>query len=154
MRYYTHLLFGLFLGILFLGYFDNSLLFLSVVIVSSLLPDIDTLHSFVGKRLPPLSFVIYLLFGHRRFFHSLICLGVVAFLISFFHSTLALGFLIGYSSHLFLDALTPEGIWPLFPFHFKIKGFIRTGSFFEHIFFVFLVFLVLFTLITGHRFFI
>ena len=53
---------------------------------------------------------------------------------------IALGFFVGYASHLFADSLTISGITPFFPWKRKIFGKIRTGGKTEKIlFFVLLI---------------
>ena len=76
--YKTHLCVGLTLGVLAASYihqsmplslYDSSISLVSVYI-GSVLPDIDTPKSYIGRRLPFISYPIYKIFGHRGIFHS------------------------------------------------------------------------------------
>lgn len=112
------------------------------------LPDIDEPRSWLGRRLPFLSYPINALFGHRGATHSLIAvialaaaLSLVAELLgplgqgAWYHA--ALPFLVGYASHLLGDLLTPSGVplfWPssrrqAFPL-FPSADFRRGGTLF------------------------
>ncbi len=106
--------------------------------VAALLPDIDSPRSYIGSKVPA-SVAVKLVAGHRGVFHSL--LAAVAFGLAFFlylhfkaraYMFLAFPFVLGYISHLLLDALTPGGVpflWPLkFRFSLPLLG---TGSLFE-----------------------
>ena len=54
------------------------------------------------------------------------------------------GFLVGFASHLFIDALTPAGIMPLQPLlSFRVRGFVKTGSLLELFFFMGVVMLII-----------
>lgn len=99
-----------------------------------------------GTKLKPFAIVssfMTLIFPHRGFVHSLYAaltfglvgaiIGLLLHLSVWWPITLAL--LVGYISHLLLDALTPSGIpllmrgdWHLFP-HLRIP----TGSYIEHL---------------------
>ena len=67
MQFKTHLLFGMFLGLLVLPILNpnNSILFVMLVLIGSALPDIDHPNSKVGKWFKPIGW----LFEHRGFFH-------------------------------------------------------------------------------------
>ncbi len=135
MMFLTHLLFGIFSGYLaqgFLGYGSSSL-FVTVAAAASLLPDIDHVSSWIGRRLPPLSITLSLLFSHRGFLHSLIVPVLLYFMIAAASKEMASAVLVGYVSHIMLDATTTKGIRPLHPLPFKIRGVIRTNGFAEKI---------------------
>ena len=129
----THLVFALFLSTFFiepLAWF--------IILFSSVLPDIDSSTSLLGRHIK----IIGKVFTHRGFFHSFFFFIPVTVLLYSFSSSLALYFTIGLASHLFLDALTKGGL-RLYPFKKKIKGFVKVGSFLEKLFFFFMVFLFL-----------
>ncbi|MCD6590125.1 metal-dependent hydrolase [Candidatus Woesearchaeota archaeon] len=142
----THVLASIVLYVLLfkLGLFDSSL-FLVVLsfmaaILGSLLPDIDERNSFLGKK----SFIVARILGHRQITHSVFILIFLLFSLLFVSGglrLLLLGFLVGYASHIFLDALTVTGI----PFlGTRIHGWIKTSSIGElMIFLVLLVILIL-----------
>jgi len=140
----THIAFAVFLSLLIIKYFsvEKQILFFSVVILSSLIADIDEKTSIVSKRTRPLSFFINSLFKHRTFFHSLFFpFFIYLVLVSFDLSFIGIPFLVGYLSHLFLDALSKEGIMPFFPLKKRLRGFISSGSFIEN--FIFVLFFIL-----------
>jgi inner membrane protein len=112
----------------------NQVLFISVVIIGGLLPDIDHPRSKLGKYFRPFNF----LFEHRGFFHSLLMLPVVAVLLYVFKMPqFALPVIVGYKSHLLSDLVTKEGIMPLHPIsRFRIRGFIKTGGTIEWLIFI------------------
>ena len=109
----------------------------------SLLPDIDSASSRLGRKTAPVSWIFTLIFGHRQMFHSLsFWLTVIVpllFLAPAFRIVL-LSVLIGISSHLLLDALNPSGIPPFWPFRYRLHlASIRCGGMID--FSLFLIFL-------------
>ncbi|MBE1301808.1 MAG: hypothetical protein GJ680_18135 [Alteromonadaceae bacterium] len=97
----------------------------SLVLVGSVLPDIDHPKSFIGRRFPVISWPLRLILGHRGQRFSLLPRGLT-------HSLLAIvallvlnqsvgnpwlnWLIVGYALHLVGDFLTPSGIplfWPL-----------------------------------------
>jgi len=132
---FTHLTFGLFLE----GH--ASVPSLALVALGSLFPDLDT-NSQIAKVFKQNKSEI----KHRGFLHAPFTVGVFFLLYYFiFRNFAILPFIIGYLSHIFLDALTKEGVPLLYPltkkkFHiFSIKtGSIidKTLSFFFLFFFI------------------
>jgi inner membrane protein len=120
MRAVTHISFGL----LSLGVLSSLLhcpLNLSNIIAagaSSLLPDIDTNQSTLGKIFQPISKYLDENYGHRTLTHSWLGLGALAILcIPFYFWTPSIYFaiLIGFISHLIIDCFNKTGIpffWP------------------------------------------
>ena len=133
MRFFTHLVAGILAAVLFIDLFNPRNLILSaiVIILASVLPDIDTPMSKVGKRFKVVGFI----FKHRGFFHSLLAILIFGFLLmSVYGKEIALAFSIGYLAHLLMDALTVSGVRFFHPFSKKtIKGFVKTGGFLEKI---------------------
>ena len=85
-------------------------------IIGSLLPDIDTPKSSVGRALPFISGPIERRWGHRTVTHSLLVLLALAVLttpLAFYRATCFTAFLIGFASHLIADCGTRSGV-PLF----------------------------------------
>ena len=144
MMFRTHLAFAFLIGLIFLNFFSfefNKYLFLSIILVSSIIPDVDLSGSKIGRRIKPLSNIFNFLFGHRGFLHSLLFV-LILFLIFIFvkKEILGLALFLGFFSHLFLDSLTKEGIRFFYPLKFKVNGFIKTNRIMENLmFFVFLV---------------
>ncbi|MBS3106310.1 metal-dependent hydrolase [Candidatus Woesearchaeota archaeon] len=132
MRFYTHLLFGLLVGKWIASFLNFHWIFFIWVSIFSLLPDIDEPSSFLGRRLPFLSKPFRFFFGHRQLFHSLLLLFPVFLFLAIFPMA-AIAFLCGALSHLFLDALTKEGIQPLYPLKWKLNGMFKTGGIAEHV---------------------
>jgi len=107
----------------------NEVLFLVLVLLGSVLPDIDDGNSKIKKASGVLGSLISFMFKHRGIFHSLVMVVVLFVLMSFWNTYYAIGLSIGYLSHLLSDALTPRGIQFLYPFSsWKLKGPIRVGS--------------------------
>ena len=141
----THILAGLFLALIFLDYSAEPFLFVFVVLVSSILPDIDTKNSKLGKSkiLRPMQFFV----RHRGIFHSFTFLMLLTIFFFIFIEEIAFPFFLGYGSHLLLDGMTVHGIRPFYPFKKIWKGRIRTGGRLEILFFVFLLVGVLFLIL-------
>lgn len=140
MLFKTHLAFGFLIGLVTLKIFNplNIILFLILVLIGSLLPDIDHPKSKVGKKIKLIGF----LFEHRGFFHSLLFLALIHIIVFMFFrdNPFILPLVIGYTSHLFIDCFNHKGIMPLHPFsRFRIRGFIKTGALLETILFSSLV---------------
>lgn len=147
MRFATHLLFGLLIGLIFLDYFGtaNNLLFIALVCLGAIMPDIDYVDSKIGRRLKPISRIISYLFGHRGFMHTifppLIVFGIASYLGKGFWG---FGFLVGYLSHLISDGLTKEGVMAFYPIlRLRVRGLVKTGGFWEYIILAALISLVL-----------
>lgn len=143
----THMAFGFLVGLLSLPFLNegNAIIFLGIVIFFSLVPDIDSPESKLGRKIAPLSVFINIIFGHRGFFHT-IYFPIVCFAAAFgFHIWLgfsiiyAIAVLVGLLSHIAIDAMTIEGIDFLSPLlRIKIAGFVPTGSLLEMVVFVIL----------------
>lgn len=131
-------MFGLFVG-LFLMYFisiTNRFVYLILISIGSLLPDVDHPKSKIGNLARPFSY----LFEHRGFFHSIFPLIAFYFLIKFnFIIFFPLG--MGYVSHIIIDMATKQGILLIHPIiNIRISGVIRTGKKLELLIFYLLVF--------------
>ncbi|HIH52410.1 hypothetical protein AUJ61_01825 [Candidatus Pacearchaeota archaeon CG1_02_30_18] len=136
MLFKTHVIISLFGGLLLMSYFNNSFLFLGMVLISTLIPDLDSFNSKIGKRFS--SRVLTSFTKHRGIMHSLLFLIIIYLLLYFYFQILSFGFLIGYSVHLFCDLITKQGLRLFYPLKFKISGFIKTGGKMEG--FLFLIF--------------
>lgn len=135
MMFKTHIAFGFLIGLLALKFFNvsNPVLFITLVVLASALPDIDHPNSKLGKKVK----IIFLFFEHRGFFHGIFAAFLFGGLAYYFLKGYFLAVFIGYLSHLIIDAITLEGIMPLHPIsRFRLKGIFRTGSVFEYIIFV------------------
>lgn len=137
MMFRTHLAVGVFLAVLFLPFVEHKWIFAPIVLFCSLLPDIDSMHSYLGQRwfFRPLQWVV----KHRDFFHSLTLAVIVALLFAFYIPILALPFFLGYTGHLLADALTNDGIRAFWPLKERMQWRIRTGGKVEVVIFYLLI---------------
>jgi len=136
----THLVFAVLISLVFFHFFPSVTLyfFIPLVCLGSVVVDIDTSNSRVGRKVRPLSWFLEIFFGHRGFFHSLtaaflfLILSIYLFSVSF----LAFAPFFGYLSHIFLDAFTLSGVPFLKPFSDKrLSGPVATGGVFEYVVF-------------------
>ena len=111
--------------------------------IGSLYPDIDNSKSMLGRKIKPISYVVNKLFGHRGFIHTpfnLLCLMLLTMFPMFLSNNyealpIAIGFAVGFASHLFLDSITKGGISFLYPFAKKRFNLttIKTGGLGEYL---------------------
>jgi inner membrane protein len=126
MLFRTHLTLGVFAALVFLPVVSNPIQFFIITVIASLLPDIDTAFSKVGRN-PPAK-VVQVFTEHRGMLHSLTLAVVIAFVLSLFFPKFAFGFFIGFSVHLLADSFTKQGITPFWPYSRKAHGVIGTGG--------------------------
>ena len=134
----THLVIGLAIALYFLPFVRNKLLFIPVVLISSLLPDVDSGFSAVGRK--KLFRPVQMVFTHRGPLHSYTICILISLIFAFFYPILALPFFLGYSFHLFADSFTVNGIKPFWPFKIESTGVARTGGMIDR--WLFLVFVI------------
>lgn len=151
MQFKTHIAFSFLVAIFSIDFLKikNQILFVIVLLFFSILPDLDEYSSKVSKKLRPFSYITNLLFSHRGILHS-IFMPLALFLVLFSISQRIIGtaVLIGYMSHLILDALTIKGVRPLFPLINKsIKGFVKVNSILDTLLFYVLLISIVYTLI-------
>lgn len=140
MLFRTHLAFGILLGLFTYNYFNEGrILYFFIVVGASIIVDVDSCKSFIGRKIKIISWMIENIFGHRTIFHSLVIPISVLVLSSFYDIKLGIAFLTGYIGHLFLDMLSVEGISLFYPIRFRIKGFLRVGGIFDRVLFFILV---------------
>ncbi len=122
----THLAFAALMIILFVKHVNNSWIFIAMVIVATVIPDLDLGSSSWGRHLifRPLQFFV----KHRGIIHSFTFAVLASILISVFWPVASLGFFIGYSVHLVADSFTRKGIQPFWPLKVKSSGFIASGG--------------------------
>ncbi|MCU0642021.1 MAG: metal-dependent hydrolase [archaeon] len=127
----THFIIALGVAFLFLPSVNHKIVFLPVLLIAALLPDIDSPDSFFGhyKILRPVQAVV----KHRGVFHSMTLCFAFSLALAFIEPILALPFFLGYSSHLFADCFTQDGIMPFWPWKKTANGLIRTGGHTESI---------------------
>jgi membrane-bound metal-dependent hydrolase YbcI (DUF457 family) len=134
----THLAITLFFALLLTPFVQNQSFFIIFALISTLLPDIDSRFSKIGKR--KAFRLIQLFLKHRGILHSFVFLFFVLFLLFLFFPAVALPFFVGYGIHLILDSLTISGTKLFYPSERVYYGFIRTGGRVEKI--IFILFLV------------
>ena len=147
MRYRTHLAFGILLGVLSVkhGFFSISFGhgFLLLVLLGSLLPDLDKKKSKISHKIPILPRVLEFFAGHRGVYHSIFgCLATALVLSPLFAfswgKALVLAICLGFLSHLLIDSINPKGIRWFRPLSsMKVKGPVKVGGFWEDVLFVF-----------------
>lgn len=138
MIHKSHLAFASALMLLFLPHVNNKFIFVPVILIAGLLPDIDSESSRLGhsKLLKPFHWFV----RHRGMIHSFTFCVVVSLIFAFFIPVLSLPFFLGYFSHLFADSLTIEGIRPFWPMKKEVSGHLRTGGAVEEGIFLGLIF--------------
>ncbi len=134
----THLAIAFFLLLFFIPQINYKLTFGIVLILSTLLADIDSQYSYLGryKILRPLQWLV----KHRGIFHSFTLLFPMTLFFVLFLPTFSFPFFLGYGIHLFADSFTKEGIQPFYPLKKTYSGKISTGGKTEVI--IFAVFVV------------
>jgi len=126
MLFLTHLLFTALLLVLFRGVSPagSGTLFAVTALLATLLPDLDSAGSILGRHAP----WVQPLLRHRGVLHTPLAAAVL-WLAARPFTTLADALLLGYVSHLLMDACSKEGILALFPLsRRRLTGPIRVGS--------------------------
>ena len=113
--------------------------------IGGLLPDIDHKGSTISKSNPIISFLVRLFFTHRGFTHSLLSLFLISFIGYMIAGIIgvgigywiAIGFSIGYASHILLDSFNPKGVPLFYPMKHKFSfAGIVTGGWAEKMVFI------------------
>ncbi len=122
----------------------NQLLFFLVVLLGSILPDIDETKSTITKWSGLPGKTVAVLFRHRGIWHSLFFAALAALLVTMsWNGYYAVALFAGYVSHLFADLFTRGGVQLFYPFSdFKIRGFLRVGGWMEKALYLLLIVLV------------
>lgn len=143
MLWRTHILAGASAGLLVAGHgadLKTMAISAGVAGIGALLPDIDSPHSKLGRKVPMLPKLLTVTVGHRGLLHSIpgaimvsLLMASVAklFLTNLFPDLLLL-VMAGYLSHIFIDTFTNSGcpwLWPL-PIHIRVP-LVHTGSLIE-----------------------
>lgn len=133
----THLALSMIIALLFLNHVSDKAIFLVVILVATIIPDIDSGFSTAGKNifLRPLQVFV----RHRGIFHSFTFCILASFLVAYFFPQASLAFFLGYGFHLFLDSFTKDGIMVFWPWKKVSSGVITTGERMETSLFVILL---------------
>jgi len=132
MLFLTHLMVGVLVGLLVRSFLSggNYIVFFFLVLLGSILPDIDEGNSKITKWTGLLGKVISLFSRHRGFFHSLffvILATLVVRMVGGYYY--AWGLFLGLMGHLCSDGLTKAGVNFFCPFsRFEVRGWVKTGS--------------------------
>lgn len=113
---------GIFTSLWNVNIFSNPY-YLAVTILVSLLPDIDTPKSIIGKPFYPISKWLYRKYGHRTITHSLLFCAILTLITYVFeklngieHTHYSQIVFFAYFGHLLLDMFTTTGVPILYPF--------------------------------------
>ena len=120
----THIVGGIAASLAYAQFTNHDpIIMLGAGVIGALLPDICHSGSKIGRKLPLLSKLINMLFGHRTFTHSLLFLVIIATLLNSFipNEAVKAGFLAGMVSHYVLDMATKNGIKLLFPLSMTVR---------------------------------
>ena len=151
MLFKTHLAFGLLAGLFILPYISvsNKFIFLSLVVLASLIPDIDKPNSKISRKIPVIPRILSIFARHRGIFHSVfIALLIFGVFWYFIDKTYGLALFAGYLSHLLIDGFTKQGVNLLHPVsQLRIAGPIETGKSMEYILLIIIIGLCLFKIL-------
>ncbi|MBT7101890.1 metal-dependent hydrolase [archaeon] len=137
MLFRTHIVFSLAVWFVLNYFLVMPIYVLFFVLLATVFVDVDIKNSRFGNHwfFRPLQFMT----RHRGVLHSLVAGILLSLVIGAVSLWAGFGFFVGYVSHLFLDCLTRGGVRLLWPFPWKIKGFVRSGGIFEQVVFVLLL---------------
>jgi len=144
----THLAIGvllLFFLSRYTSWVGNELYAAVVILVASVLPDIDHAQSLLGRKVKIVSWI----FRHRGFFHSIFAMVAFTVVVQllFLGRGLSLVFMTGYAGHLFADSVTREGTRLFYPRKLVTRGPLRVGSFAETMIIFLLVVLTVYLIV-------
>tara|TARA_Y100000034_G_C6777161_1_gene347068 strand:+ start:365 stop:805 length:441 start_codon:yes stop_codon:yes gene_type:complete len=137
MLFHTHIVIGIVVFLFTRSFVSggNEIVFFFLVLLGSILPDIDERNSKINKWSGIIGVVVAALFKHRGLFHSVLLHGVLFLVIqSFFGIYYAGGLFFGYIAHIIGDGVTRMGVPIFYPFsNFKLRGPVRVGGAIESI---------------------
>lgn len=122
----THLAFAVLIIIIFIQQVEYKFIFVGMVVLATILPDLDNADSSYGRHLVFRPFQFFV--KHRGIIHSFTIALICSVLLAIFLPIASLGFFLGYGVHLITDSFTKEGIQPFWPLKARSKGFITTGG--------------------------
>tara|TARA_Y100000310_G_scaffold344364_1_gene456769 strand:- start:10527 stop:10979 length:453 start_codon:yes stop_codon:yes gene_type:complete len=146
MLFHTHILLGIVLFLITKNFFTgNDYIAFFLVLLGSILPDIDSHNSKINKWSGIIGRIIVIFTKHRGLFHSLLFHALLFIvMLYYFNIYYATALFVGYLAHLIGDGITPRGIKLFYPFsNFRIKGPIKVGGWFESLIMVLLFVLIL-----------
>lgn len=125
MKVKTHLLIGIFAALYFAPFVENKIIFFPIVLIASLIPDIDTI---IPVREGSKAAKFFNSRFYQNFMHSYTFCILISLIIALIYPIAAFPFFLGYSFHLLFDSLTITGTTPFWPLKVKSKGPIRLGG--------------------------
>ena len=96
--------------------------FIGTSAIGSLLPDIDTPESTMGKIMYPIAVIINKIFGHRTVTHDILFIAFLTALSLSIGNIFFIGIMFGVVGHIFLDATTIQGVKFGYIFNTKTKN--------------------------------
>jgi inner membrane protein len=135
MLFRVHVLFGIFCWLVLDAVLFMPFWVLFWVLLGSVLVDVDSASSKLGRRFKFLSWF----FAHRGFLHSLLACVLVSAVFGLLNLWFGFGVFVGWMSHLIMDSLTVQGVGIFWPLGFRLRGFIRSGGWMEDVCFVVLL---------------
>ncbi|PIN76695.1 hypothetical protein COV17_01375 [Candidatus Woesearchaeota archaeon CG10_big_fil_rev_8_21_14_0_10_36_11] len=146
MLFPTHVLFGVVTYFVTRHVFPggNEIIFFLLVLLGSVIPDIDTKWSKVNQWAGFVGKIISFFSTHRGLFHSVILYAIIFwFMYTFFSVYYAFALFSGYIAHLIGDVITPMGVAPFYPFSKrKVRGPIKVGGLIENIIIIVMILLI------------
>jgi len=123
----------------------HKLSFIFMVVLGSILLDIDHPKSRIGSTIKPASWLLSIFFGHRAMIHSVFFVILLTITTSYFFERItAIALFLGCTSHIVLDCFTKNGLNLLHPFaSLHVRGFVETGSMAEKVVQLFIVVFIL-----------
>lgn len=130
--------FAVFLIILFFQNVSDKFVFIGMVLIATIIPDLDTGYSSFGRHaiFAPLQFFV----KHRGIIHSFTTGVLLSVLVAIWWPVASLGFFLGYSVHIMIDSFTKDGVQPFWPFSWKSRGPIVSGGRIEESLFLTMIF--------------
>ncbi|MEK6898827.1 MAG: metal-dependent hydrolase [Nanoarchaeota archaeon] len=126
MLFKTHLVIGFFVALFFLPNVVHKFLFIPMVLIATILPDIYSAFSKAGNNYVGRAVQIFT--KHRGLLHSFTFCFALTLLLVFYLPTFALPLFLGYATHLLLDSVTKEGIRPFWPLKKTSQGKLPVGG--------------------------
>ena len=124
---------------LFLDKVSNKWIFVPVVLIASILPDIG--RGFMLGRGRSLVKSLRVFSKLNSVFKSFTFCILISFLFAYYLPILAFPFFLGYALHLLVDSWSADGIRPFWPLKYELKGKAGAGGVIEQsVFIVFLLF--------------
>lgn len=131
MKAATHIAFAGLLGVVATGLgYQVGVSGSAALVAGSLLPDIDTTTSGLGRWIKPISSVIERRLGHRSLTHSLLGMLLLSFSFSwilYFSAWVYLWLLVGFFSHIVLDSHNVTGVPLLYPLRLEFVSIYDRG---------------------------